>query len=251
MRFARFSVAGLLGAVGLWAVALACLVYASSPWADATFSITLGTLTVALIGVAYRRGDRRAHWVGFALCGWAYMALSSGPWFASDVRPHLVTTRLFRWAYPWLILEARQPANAHAAERPFDVPAPELGEGLTPDGLSMGQVDVLTKGDGETPPSLLIEGVEVGGHSTSGATVTSVTLLADPTRFARLTRASAGQVKFVLRRHQSDPFAGIWSNPPVLESDFLRVGHSLLGLLCAWVGSMMGRYFYATRDPPP
>jgi hypothetical protein len=250
MGFARFSLRGLLGAIGLLAVGLACLMFASSPWADISVSITLGALTVALIGVAYRRGDRRAFWVGFAVCGWAYMALSSGSWFASDFRYHLVTTRLLRWAYPWLIPEARQPANAGAAQPSFNVANPELEEGLATVGLH-GPVDVLTKGDSKTPPSLVVEGVEVGGSSKSGAGVRWVTLRVDADQFARLAEVPAGQAKFVLRRHLPGPLAAIRSNPPVQEGDFLRVGHSLFALLCACVGGMVGRYFHATRDPSP
>ena len=249
MRFARFSISGLIGAVAISAVGLACLMFASSPWAGTTLSITLGTLTVALIGVACRRGDRQAFWVGFSLCGWTYMVLSSGPWFASDIRQRLVTTRMLRWAYPHLIPEARQSANVHAAARSFTVRSPELGEGLIP-GRVKGPVDVLTKGDGDTPPTLLVEGVDVGAQSSSGATVTRVVLEADPAQFARLAQASAGPVKFILRRHQSGPFSPISSTPPVEENDFLHVGHSLCGLLCAWVGGMVGAYFYATREPP-
>jgi hypothetical protein len=250
MGFARFSLRGLLGAIGILAVGLACLMFASSPWADTSVSITLGALTVALIGVVYRRGDRRAFWVGFALCGWAYMALSSGSWFASDFRYHLVTTRVLRWAYPWLIPEARQSANARAVQRSFNVANPELDEGLATGELH-GPVDVLTKGDSKSPPSLVVEGVEVGGGSKSGARVTSVTLRVDPEQIARLAQVPAGKAKFVLRQHRPGPLAAIRSSPPVEEFDFLRVGHSLFALLCACVGGMVGRYFHATRDPSP
>ncbi len=222
-----------------------------APWVRTTFSVTLGALTVALIGVVNRRAERRAFWVGFALCGWAYMAFSSGPWFAIDVRPRLVTTRLLQWAYPRLIPEARQSSGFRSSTRTFIVPAPELGDGLTADSLGADAVDVAIKGEGETPPSLLAEGVEVAGTSTTGGKLTKVTLRTNPAQVARLTQALADQVKFVLRRHQPSPFAAIWSSPPVEVDDFVGVGHSLYGLLCAWVGGAVGRYFYATRDPPP
>ena len=47
------------------------------------------------------------------------------------------------------------------------------------------------------------------------------------------------------------PLAVALSSPPVQDNDFLRLGHSLCGLLCAWIGCMVSRYVYATSDPPP
>jgi hypothetical protein len=40
MTFARFSLAGLAGAVVLCALGLACLMFASSPWTSVVLSFT-------------------------------------------------------------------------------------------------------------------------------------------------------------------------------------------------------------------
>ena len=250
MKFVRFSIAELLGAVGLVAVGLACLMFASSPWAGAAFSINLAALTLAPLGVAYRRGERRAGWAGFLVCGWAYLACTFGPWVAAYVAHHLVTTKLLKSAYTQVVPDGRRPLGLRRAQRTFDVPNPELGEGLDPD-WPHGSVDVSIKGEGETPPLLLVAGVDVGGYGKTLDTVTTVHLLTSPTQFAILTQAPLGRTKFVLSRHQPGVFGALWVSPAVQEEDFLRVGHSLFGLLCAWAGSLAGRYFYATRDPAP
>ncbi|HEV3164060.1 MAG TPA: hypothetical protein VGZ22_08515, partial [Isosphaeraceae bacterium] len=58
-------------------------------------STALAACAIGTLGAIFRRGPRRAFWAGFAILGWGYLALAFGPWFASSVRPHLLTTRLF------------------------------------------------------------------------------------------------------------------------------------------------------------
>ena len=218
--------------------------------------MTLAVLTVAPLGVFYRRGERRAFWGGFVLCGWTYMALSSGPWLVGYVRPQLVTSKLLEWAYPRLIPPARQPSHPRFLREHFVVPAATLQEGLTVDELSRSPVDVWVK-EGENPPTLLVEGVRtiptllVEGVRTIDSGTTSPTLDVDRDQNALLAQAKAYSRRFILRRGGSRPFAAMWSVPPVETSDFEGVGHSLFGLLCAWLGGMAGRYFFATREATP
>jgi hypothetical protein len=100
MRRFRFSIASLMTLVVFVAVSLAALRYVSPLWARALFSITWGILLAAVIGIIYRDGRRRAFWVGFALFGFGYLALSFGPWASAEVRPHLITTALLNELYP-------------------------------------------------------------------------------------------------------------------------------------------------------
>jgi hypothetical protein len=89
----RFSIAGLMIVV-LFCAAGAAALRSSGLWAAVLFSLTLAMLGVAILGVAYRRGTRRAFWAGFALFGGGYLLACFGPWFATEVRPHLATTPL-------------------------------------------------------------------------------------------------------------------------------------------------------------
>src|SRR5262249_29134977 len=54
----------------------------------------LGVLGLAVLGVAYRRGRTRAGWLGFALFGGGYLALTLGPWAVDAIRPQLATSQL-------------------------------------------------------------------------------------------------------------------------------------------------------------
>jgi hypothetical protein len=249
MRFARFSVADLLVTVGLCALSLACLIYASTPWATAVLSVALASLVLALIGVIYRRGERQAFWAGFAICGWAYLILSYSPWFTPYPRSQLVTSKLLEWAYPLLIPKARQSLNPNYTPRPFVVPAATLEDGLTIEDLSGARVDVWAKADDEKAPSLLAEDVPtMGQESASSAFIARTTLMVDRDQFAKLSRAKAYSQKFTLRRALPKPFAPLWSSPPVGQTDFANVGHALFVIVFAWTGSMAGRYFFATGD---
>ena len=122
MRFARFTIADLVRAVLLCAVAMAGLMFASTPWGISALSVALSILTLAVLGIIYRRGKHRAFWTGAVLCGWAYLTFSSGPWFLDYVRPKLITSRTLEWAYPWLIPPDRQASNPRFQLRPFELP---------------------------------------------------------------------------------------------------------------------------------
>jgi hypothetical protein len=244
MRFARFSIADLLVAIGICAVGLACLKFASSPCAGAVLSFTLGFLTLAVLGIVYRQGERRAFWVGVFLCGWAYMTLSSGPWSSDYIRPRLVTSKLLQWAYPWLVEPARRPSNLSLQSTAFTVPSPVLEGGLTVE-WPHPRVDVWVKKGGESSASILVEDV----HASYGPNPFEWRLAVDALEYATLAgwRDASGQ--FILRPHVPGFLDPLWSSPPVGLSDVENVGHPLFGFLLAWIGGVVGRYFFATRAP--
>jgi hypothetical protein len=94
MRRPRVSLAGLMGFILVCGLGIAALRDASETWAGVMLLATLGLLAAAVLGVVYRRGGRRARWLGFALFGWGYLVLTFGPWFVSEVRPKLPTSKL-------------------------------------------------------------------------------------------------------------------------------------------------------------
>ncbi|MGO9467391.1 MAG: hypothetical protein ACLQIB_52230 [Isosphaeraceae bacterium] len=247
MRSAQLSLSEFLGVVALCAAGLMCLMFASSPWVSALFSAVLGLLTLALLGVTYRRGERRAFWAGFALFGWTYLTLSSGPWFIVNLRPDLVTSKLISMAYPWLIPEARQPSSPASQRQQFVLPSATLQDGLTADKLVGSRVDVLVKGERDPSPVLVVTDVQAVADPEIVDTLPGTRLDIRRDQNAILAQAKAGQKKFFLRRHTPVPFEPLWSSPPVDLPAFENVGHSLFALLFAWVGSAAGRYFFATR----
>ena len=55
--------------------------------------MTQAILGVAVLAVVYRRQERRAFWLGFALFGWGYMALTWESWWGSGAdRPAMLTS---------------------------------------------------------------------------------------------------------------------------------------------------------------
>jgi len=53
MRFARFTVADLVRAVLLCALAMAGLMFASTPWGGAALSVAVTILTLAPLGIIF------------------------------------------------------------------------------------------------------------------------------------------------------------------------------------------------------
>src|SRR3954447_14795113 len=89
----RLSLQVMMACILVLALAIAALRSPSDSWVGVMYSMPPALLMTAVLGVVYRRGSRRAFWLGFALFGWAYWLLSFGPWFDTWAAPHLVLTR--------------------------------------------------------------------------------------------------------------------------------------------------------------
>jgi hypothetical protein len=72
---------------------LASLRFPSDASAAAVLLVTQATLAFAILAVVYRAREGRAFWLGFALFGWGYMALTWDSWLGqgSD-RPEMITS---------------------------------------------------------------------------------------------------------------------------------------------------------------
>jgi hypothetical protein len=100
MRLPRFSIANLLAVIGILGVALAALRNPSHMWANVTFSVAFATLIVAIVNAVYGRGEGRAYWLGFTLCGGAYFAVCWLPGLRDSLCPRLASEVLFDILYP-------------------------------------------------------------------------------------------------------------------------------------------------------
>jgi hypothetical protein len=81
----------LLVALG---VALSTLRFPSEGAAAAVLLVTQAILAVAVLAVVYRTQERRAFWLGFALFGWGYMALTWESWRYGADRPEMLTSMI-------------------------------------------------------------------------------------------------------------------------------------------------------------
>jgi hypothetical protein len=206
----RFSIASLLAWVALLGLGIAALRSGSPLWANAWFSLAIGALTVAILAAVYRRGSRRAYWVGFASCGWVYMLLALGPWNESLVGPYLVTTAVLDLLYPHVV--------------PPDAPAPAAGGTTTTPAPSA----MVRAGQGGMKVWL------TGGFGGMAAPFPPRSPWASWTETDRETGFGTrlGGVSY------SIPFS------------FRRIGHSLFCLLAALAGGALTRHLYSTRDAP-
>jgi di/tricarboxylate transporter len=89
MRYLRYNIASILGAIVCVAVGFAALREADDLWDSGLFSLTVGLLMVAVLLAVHRTGARRAFWIGFALFGWSYLSLSLIP----SIDSRLITTK--------------------------------------------------------------------------------------------------------------------------------------------------------------
>jgi hypothetical protein len=108
------SIAGLMAITAVIALDLAALRSPSEWWPPLVFTLTPAVLLAATVVVGYRRGGRRAFWLGFAAFGWAYFIAAFGPWFRDQVGPRLLTTPLLEWSVRRV---HRPPTAASAAEQ--------------------------------------------------------------------------------------------------------------------------------------
>jgi hypothetical protein len=75
----RFSLAQLMAIVLYFGFAFAALRNADRIWASATFTLSIMTISTALVGAFVRRGPARPAWIGFAVFGWTYLSIGMVP----------------------------------------------------------------------------------------------------------------------------------------------------------------------------
>jgi hypothetical protein len=89
MRRIRFNIASLLIAVLFAAVGFAAMRESNETWESGLFTLTLLALLASILLAIHRRESRRAFWLGFALFGSGYLALSLVP----PIESRLATTK--------------------------------------------------------------------------------------------------------------------------------------------------------------
>lgn len=90
-RFSIRSLLVLIAASGLIAVSLA---RASIYWASLCFSLALLILAISCIAAIFRRGAKRAYWIGFLFLGVGYMMLMYSPVLDRLIGHRLITTKM-------------------------------------------------------------------------------------------------------------------------------------------------------------
>ena len=100
----QFRFRTLFMAVAFVALAVTALLNATPLWSHDMYCLAIALLTLAIPLACYRRGEQRAFWAGFALCGWVYLLLVGTDWSANALLPRgpsesVPTSRLTLWIY--------------------------------------------------------------------------------------------------------------------------------------------------------
>jgi hypothetical protein len=102
MRRFSFHIGTLVILVLVLGVGFAALRESNDTWDSSIFSITLGALLLSILLAIHRTEKRRAFWLGFALFGTAYLALT----LVRSVEPRLITTKTLAY------LESKVPGRS-------------------------------------------------------------------------------------------------------------------------------------------
>jgi hypothetical protein len=89
----RFNIVSLLVVVLVLGVGFAALRESNDLWDSGLLTLTLGALLISILLAVHRTEARRAFWLGFALFGWGYLALS----LVQPIESRLATTKVLAY----------------------------------------------------------------------------------------------------------------------------------------------------------
>jgi hypothetical protein len=207
MRHFRFHLGTLLLIVLLVAVGFAALRESNEIWESSVFSITLGVLPISILFAMHRTEKRRAFWLGFALFGAAYLAMSLVP----PIQSRLITSKALAY------LDSKVPRSIPAGFAYFDYD-------------NDGAMDLYVVNNSQPNALYLNRGngtfVDVTTVSGSNPAVKQV--------------VGEGWVSNALVRPALAGSSGTTEN-------FVKIGHSLLALIVALLGGQLSRHLHATN----
>jgi hypothetical protein len=160
----RFSLLGLGGLVAAVAGGCAALVYASPGVAGAAWTLTILLLIFGLVPAVLMAPAQRGFWCGFAICGWMYVLIQSGP--LSGLAQLLTTGSMLRWA-----AEAMPQATTTTFEHyfapgfPGAAPGPGFGAGGEGGGPGAGGEGLAGLPPGMGAPAAGLVPVQVTNHA--------------------------------------------------------------------------------------
>lgn len=269
----RLSIAGLLGSVVIAAVGFAALHNASPLWAGFVVLAAVALLALAVLGAVYRRGAKRAFWLGFDLFGAGYLfvafdLLLGGPlppskWNPESMRYPLLTTLVLRRIDPLLgpkrgsafrdsvlnqlFADSRERAIRRALERPIPMPFPQE----TPLEDILKYIKAATESP-ELPQGIPIH-VDPNGLQEAEKTIMSfVTIDLDDLPLKTTLRLVLKQLDLVYTVEDGVlTITYIGAKDVEVADAFQRVGHALFLMLSGLLGGIAGMLFHAKRDISP
>jgi hypothetical protein len=103
MRRYSFSIRGLMTVIAIIGLALVSLRTPSRIWANAWYTLAMGGVTLAIPAAVASHDERRAFWIGFAVCGGVYFLFALAPGVDQQASHQLLTTAMLDIASPHLV----------------------------------------------------------------------------------------------------------------------------------------------------
>jgi hypothetical protein len=210
MRRFRFHIGTLLILALILGVGFAALRESDETWDSSIFSLTLGMLLISILLAIHRTENRRAFWLGFALFGSAYLGFLLVP----SIESRLMTTKALDF------LDSKLPRSIPAGFAYFDYDN-DGSMDLYVVNKSQPNTLYLNKGNGTFEDVTAVAGLNPAGKQVMGK----------------------GWVSNILVGPSLAGSSGTTEN-------FVRIGHSLLALIAAFVGGHLSRrLFDKIREP--
>jgi hypothetical protein len=210
MRRFRFRLAEFLILIIVLGVGLAALREANDAWDSGVLSLDLGAMLASILLAIPRTGKRRAFWLGFALFGAAYLAMSLVP----SIESRLLTTELSAYIDSKVSRSiASGPGYFENNDGPVDIDVVDS---------SQPNLQYLNRGDGTFEDLNVVAGLNPAGHQATGNGGLFLLGSAGP-----WLRALAGTTE-----------------------NFVRISHSLFALIVAFIGGRLSGYLYARNREP-
>ena len=238
---------------------LASLRFPSEAAAAAVLLVTQATLAFAILAVVYRAGEGRAFWLGFALFGWGYMALTWESWLGQSAdRPEMLTSIALDHLGAWFHrTRARRRLCGRSADRPA---APRRTVSSWPSSRSRSRCRLPRKRPSKTcsstssrrPPAPPTRGIPIyvdpvglqEADKTMTSPVTHMDLDGVPLRVTLGLLLKQLDLEYVVR----DGMLKIGKASTVSSAaPFRRMGHCYWALLAAFCGGCAGRTLHNTR----
>jgi hypothetical protein len=250
---------GLFLALGL---GLYTLRFRSEAAAAAVLLATQAILACAVLAVVYRTRERRAFWLGFALFGWGYMALTSESWWGHGAdRPETLTSMILdQLGYYVPRTPGRQPLfwpfarpGSRGVQTGFvldklEEPVSMSFANPTPLEDALKYIKQATTGPNDPGVPIYVDPVALVN---SGQTMTSpITLDLDGIPLKTTLRLMLKQIG--LDYTVQDGLLKIGSPSTLSSADpFRLLGHCYWALLAAFCGGYAGRMLHNTNRAEP
>jgi hypothetical protein len=253
----RISIAGMMILLVAFALVLASLRFPSEGAAAAVLLVTQAVLAVAVLAVIYRTQERRAFWLGFALFGWGYMALTWDSWwrYGAD-RPEMLTSMTLDRLEYYLRHSPGQQVGFLSLIRPFD--SDEKNKRI----LEKLDEPISVSFNAETPLEDVLNYIK---QATTTATYSGIPIYVDPIGLSEADKTMSSTVRnmdlegvplkrtlsLLLNQLGLDYVVeycmlkiGVASKLSNSSGAFHRMGHCYWALLAALCGGFAGRVLH-------